>query len=164
MSQQDAIAKSTLTTPAKREIRVERVFEAPRERVFAAHTDPELIARWWGPFETETIVEELDPRPGGRWRFVVRNSDGSETGFRGVYRELVVPERIVQTFEWDGLPGHVSVDAASFEDLGERTRVVSTTLFHTTEERDGMIESGMEKGLNESHVKLDQLLAAEPSA
>jgi uncharacterized protein YndB with AHSA1/START domain len=103
------------------------------------------------------VVEELDARPGGRWRFVVRGSDGSVIEFRGVLRELVEPERIAMTFEWDGMPGYVSVDTATFEDLGDRTRIVSTTIFHTQEERDGMIESGMEKGLNGSYARLDQL-------
>jgi uncharacterized protein YndB with AHSA1/START domain len=157
----DIANKATVTKPSEREIRVERVFDAPRERVFAAYTDPELIPQWWGPFETTTIVEELDPRPGGRWRFRSRGSDGSEIEFRGIFRELVEPERIAMTFEWDGMPGYVSVDTATFEDLGDgRTRIVSTTIFHTQEERDGMIESGMEKGLNESYARLDQLLAA----
>lgn len=152
--------KATVTTPAEREIRVERTFDAPRERVFAAYIDPELIPRWWGPFETTTIVEELDARPGGRWRFRSLGADGSEIEFRGVFRELVEPERIAMTFEWDGMPGYVSVDTATFEDLGDRTRIVSTTIFHTREERDGMLESGMEKGLNESYARLEQLLAS----
>jgi uncharacterized protein YndB with AHSA1/START domain len=154
----DIANKATVTTPAEREIRVERTFDAPRERVFAAYIDPELIPQWWGPFETTTIVEELDARPGGRWRFRSRGSDGSEIEFRGVFRELVEPERIGMTFEWDGMPGYVSVDTATFEDLGDRTRIVSTTIFHTQEERDGMLESGMEKGLNESYARLEQLL------
>jgi len=92
-------------------------------------------------------------------RFVIRNSDGSETGFRGVYREVAPPERLVQTFEWEGMPGHVSVDTATFEDLGERTKVVSDSIFHTTEERDGMIESGMEGGLNDTYDRLEEVLA-----
>jgi uncharacterized protein YndB with AHSA1/START domain len=153
------VRKAILTTPTDREIHVEREFDAPRERVFAAHVDPELIPQWWGPHGTKTVVEELDARPGGKWRFVIRNSDGSETGFRGVFREVVAPERIAWTFEWEGLPGHVSVDSLSFEDLGERTQVVSTTVFHTAEERDGMLESGMEGGMNETYERLDALLA-----
>jgi uncharacterized protein YndB with AHSA1/START domain len=100
-------------------------------------------------------------RPGGRWRFVIRNSDGSETGFRGVYREVAPPERLVATFEWEGLPGHVSVDAVTFEDLGDRTKVVSDSTFHTTEERDGMIESGMEGGLNDTYDRLEEVLAKQ---
>jgi uncharacterized protein YndB with AHSA1/START domain len=96
--------------------------------------------------------------PGGQWRFVARDADGSETAFRGVYREVTEPERIVQTFEWEGMPGHVSVETAEFEDLGERTRVVTRSLFHTTEERDGMLGSGMERGMNETYARLDELL------
>jgi uncharacterized protein YndB with AHSA1/START domain len=149
-----------VTTPAEREIVSERVFDAPRERVFAAYTNPELISRWWGPRGTATTVDKMDVRPGGAWRFVVHNdSDGEETGFRGTYREVTPPERIVQTFEWEGMPGHVIVETATFEDLGARTRVTNTSLFHTPEERDGMLASGMEKGLTESHDRLAELLA-----
>ena len=155
--QQPMIA--TLTTPTEREIHVERVFDASRERVFTAYTDPELIPEWWGPRDTTTVVDQMDVRPGGSWRFVIRNADGSETGFRGTYREVDAPERIVQTFEWEGLPGHVSVETATFEDLGDRTKVTTTTLFHTTEERDGMLASGMERGMNETFARLDELLA-----
>jgi len=105
----------------------------------------------------------MDVRPGGAWRFVV-DRDGEESGFRGTYREVTPPERIVQTFEWEGMPGHVIVETAEFEDLGERTKVTATSLFHTTEERDGMLDSGMEGGLNESHDRLDELLARQDSA
>jgi uncharacterized protein YndB with AHSA1/START domain len=160
MNHQDTATKATLTKPSEREIRVERVFDAPRGRVFAAYTDPELISQWWGPFETTTVVEELDARQGGRWVFKVTDSDGTEIEFQGVFRELIEPERISMTFEWDGMPGYVSVDTATFEDLGEQTRIVSTTIFYTAEERDGMLDSGMEKGLNESYARLDQLLAS----
>jgi uncharacterized protein YndB with AHSA1/START domain len=150
---------ATVTTPTDREIHIERVFDAPRDRVFEAFTDPKLIPEWWGPNGTTTSVDRMDVRAGGDWRFVVRNSDGSETGFRGTYREITPPERIVQTFEWEGMPGYVSVETAVFEDLGDRTKLVATTLFHTTEERDGMLHSGMEGGMNETYARLDELLA-----
>jgi uncharacterized protein YndB with AHSA1/START domain len=101
----------------------------------------------------------MDLRAGGGWRFVIRNPDGSETGFRGTYREVTPPERIVQTFEWEGMPGHVSVETAVFEDLGDRTRVTTTSLFHTIDERDGMLASGIEGGLNETYERLDEVLA-----
>ena len=159
MSEQEAARKAEVTTPSEREIHVERVFEAPRDRVFAAYTDPALIPRWWGPRGTSTSVEEMDATTGGKWRFVVRNSDGSETGFRGIFREVAAPERIVQTFEWEGMPGHVSVETATFEDLGDRTKVTTVSIFHTTEERDGMLGSGMETGMNETYARLDELLA-----
>jgi uncharacterized protein YndB with AHSA1/START domain len=158
-SEQQQARTATVTTPAEREIHIERVFDAPRDRVFAAYTDPKLIPEWWGPRDTTAVVEQMDVRSGGGWRFVVRNADGSETAFRGTYREVTPPERIVQTFEWEGMPGHVSVETATFEDLGERTKVTTTSLFHTGEERDGMLGSGMESGMNETYARLDELLA-----
>ena len=148
-----------VTTPTDREIHIERVFDAPRDRVFATYTDPELIPEWWGPRDTTTIVDKMDVRTGGSWRFVMREADGSESGFRGTYREISPPDRIVQTFEWEGMPGHVSVETAVFEDLGDRTKVTTTSIFHTTEERDGMIGSGMEGGMQETYARLDELLA-----
>ena len=157
--QQQSTRLATVTTPTEREIRVEREFDAPRDHVFAIYTDPELVPEWWGPRGTTTIVDVMDVRAGGSWRFVARESDGSETAFRGTYREVTPPERIVQTFEWEGMPGHVSVETAEFEDLGDRTRVVTTSTFHTTEERDGMLGSGMEGGMNETYQRLDELLA-----
>jgi uncharacterized protein YndB with AHSA1/START domain/DNA-binding transcriptional ArsR family regulator len=157
-SQQQARA-ATVTTPTDREIHIERVFAAPRDRVFAVYTDPQLIPEWWGPRDLPATVDHMDVRHGGTWRFVTRDADGSETGFRGTYREITPPERIVQTFEWEGMPGHVSVETTTFEDLGDRTKVTTTSLFHTTAERDGMLSSGMERGLNETYARLDELLA-----
>jgi uncharacterized protein YndB with AHSA1/START domain len=162
-SDQQQAPIANVTTPTDREIHIERVFHAPRDRVFSAFTDPKLIPEWWGPRETTTVVDRMDVRPGGGWRFVMRNSDGSETAFRGTYREVTPPERIVQTFEWEGMPGHVSVETATFEDLGERTKVTTTSVFHTTEERDGMLASGMERGMNETYARLDELLARPAS-
>ena len=165
MSDQQQAQKAVITTPADREIRIERVFDAPRDRVFAVYTDPELIPEWWGPRGTTTIVDEMEPRTGGRWRFVMRDSDGSESAFRGAYREVTPPERIVQTFEWEPMAGHVSVETATFEDLGDgRTKVTTVSVFHTTEERDGMLASGMEGGLNETYERLDELLARQAQA
>lgn len=158
MTSQQSTVKATITTPSDREIHCERVFDAPRDRVYAAYTDPALIPEWWGPRSMTTAVDVMDVRTGGSWRFVMRGADGGETGFRGTYREVTPPERIVQTFEWEGMPGHVSVETATFEDLGEQTKVVTTSIFHTTEERDGMLGSGMEVGLNETYQRLDELL------
>ena len=157
-SPQQSTRTATVTTPADREIRIERVFDAPRERVFGVYTDPELVSEWWGPRGTTTHVDVMEPRTGGSWRFVCRNPDGSEDGFRGAYREVTPYERVVQTFEWEGMPGHVSVETAEFEDLGEQTKVVTTSIFHTPEERDGMLGSGMEGGMNETYQRLDELL------
>jgi uncharacterized protein YndB with AHSA1/START domain len=151
---------TTVTTPAEREIVSERVFDAPRDRVYAAYTDPSLIPQWWGPRRMTTTVDRMDVRAGGTWRFLARDPSGQEQEFRGIYREVTPPERLVQTFEWEGMPGHVIVETATFEDLGGRTRVRTVSLFHTTEERDGMLASGMENGLTESHERLAELLAA----
>jgi uncharacterized protein YndB with AHSA1/START domain len=155
----DQAAKAEVTTPTDREIRIEREFDAPRDRVFAAYTDPELIPQWWGPHGTTTIVDRMDVKTGGEWRFVSRDEDGNETAFRGAYREVSAPDRITQTFEWEGMPGYISVETAEFQDLGDRTKVVTTSVFHFTEDRDGMLSSGMEKGMNETFERLDALLA-----
>lgn len=150
-------AKANVTTPSDREIRVERIFNAPRERVWRAFTDRDQVAQWWGR-GNKLVVERMDVQRGGHWRFVEHGPDGVH-GFEGRYREVSPPERLVHTFEWDGMPGYVAIETAIFEDLGDgRTRVVSTSLFHTTEERDGMMSSGMEQGLSESYAALDRLL------
>jgi uncharacterized protein YndB with AHSA1/START domain len=152
---------ATVTTPSDREIHIERWFEAPREQVFALWTDPALIPEWWGPRGTRTEVDYMDPRTGGFWRFVGHNSDGTTFAFRGSYREVTAPERIVQTFEFEPMAGHVSVETAEFEDHGERTKLVITSIFHTQEERDGMLAAGMEKGMNETYSRFDELLASQ---
>jgi uncharacterized protein YndB with AHSA1/START domain len=142
-----------------REIVTERVFSAPRERVFQAFVDPELVPKWWGRRVDTTTVDKMDVRVGGDWRFVTDGPDGSHA-FRGTYRAIEPPDRVEWTFEWEGMPGYVAVETARFEDLGDgQTKVSTRTLFHTTEERDGMIASGMEIGMGESYEKLDELLA-----
>ena len=147
-----------VTTPNDREIHVERIFDAPRDRVWRAYTDPALLAQWWGR-ANKLVIEKYELERGGHWRFV-EHSDHGVHGFEGRFREIAPPERIVMTFEWDGMPGYPSVDTVVFEDLGDgRTRLRSTTLFYTREERDGMLNSGMEGGMNESFEALDRLLA-----
>ena len=149
---------SAVSTPTDREIRTERVFDAPPERVWRAFTEADLLARWWGR-GNKVIVDRMEVERGGHWRYVEHSPDGVH-GFQGVYREVTPPQRLVQTFEWDGMPGHVLVNTTTFEDAGDgRTTVVTTSLFHTTEERDGMLRAGMERGLNESYAALDRLLA-----
>ena len=149
---------ATITTPTDRQIRIERIFDAPRDLVWKAYTEPKLLAKWWGR-GNRLDVEYFELKPGGRWRFVEHAPDGT-TGFEGRFREVAPPNRIVQTFEWDGMPGHVLVDTAEFQDIGgKRTRVVSTSLFHSSDERDGMLKTGMEQGVNESYAALDRLLA-----
>jgi uncharacterized protein YndB with AHSA1/START domain len=149
---------STLTTPTDRSLHVERVFDAPRDCVWRAHTEPGLVARWWGRGH-ELDVERFEVERGGHWR-VVEHSPGGLDGFEGRYRDVIAPERIVRTFEWDGMPGYVSIEDTRFEDLGgRRTRLVTDVLFHTAEERDGMLGAGMKAGMDESFAALDVLLA-----
>jgi len=151
--------KMTITTPAPREIRTERVFDASRDLVWRAFTEPTLIAQWWGR-GNKLVIERFELERGGRWRFVEHASDGT-TGFEGRFRE-VAPEdyRLVQTFEWDGMPGHVIVEIVELEDMGDgRTKVVNVSQFHTPEERDGFLQSGFDGGMNESYAALDRVLA-----
>ena len=150
-------AASVLSTPSDREVRTERVFDAPRDRVWRAFTEPELVAQWWGR-GNKLVIERLEVERGGHWRFVEHSPNGVH-GFEGRYREVAAPERLVWTFEWDGMPGHVAVDTTVLEEIGDgRTRVITTSLFHTTDERDGMLSSGMQTGLDQSYAALDLLL------
>jgi uncharacterized protein YndB with AHSA1/START domain len=150
---------SKVTTPTDQTIHIERVFDATRERVWKAHTDPRLLAQWWGR-GNKLVIEKYELEKGGHWRFV-EHSDHGEHGFEGRFREITPPERIAMTFEWDGMPGYPSVQTLTLEDLGDgRTLLKSDVQFYTREERDGMLGAGMEGGMNESFAALDRLLAA----
>ncbi len=140
---------------------ITREFDAPPQSVFRAMTDPELIPQWWGPARYQTEVVELTPHTGGSWRFVQRGDDG-EYGFRGVFHEVVPAERVIQTFEFEPMPGHVILETMTFEDLGGRTRIHGSSAFQTIEDRDGMVAAGMESGLAEGYNRLDDLLAQQP--
>lgn len=141
------------------EIVMTRVFDAPRELVFKIYTDPDLIPRWWGPSVLSTTVEKLELKPGGAWRFVQRDGAGNEFAFHGVYHEVVPPERVVCTFEFEGMPGKVVLQTATLEDLEGKTRLTTLSVFQTIEDRDGMVASGMEGGARESMDRLAELLA-----
>jgi uncharacterized protein YndB with AHSA1/START domain len=150
--------RATVSTPGDRDIHIERLLNAPRGRVWRALNDADQIAQWWGRGNKMTI-EKHEPWRGGHWRYV-EHSDHGDQGFEGRYREVTPEERMVRTFEWDGMPAHVIIETMTLEDLGDgRTKVVIDSLFHTREERDGMLQSGMEGGMNESFDALDRLLA-----
>ncbi len=155
-----ATSSSTMTVAktGERQIVITREFDAPRALVFRAMTDPAVIPLWWGPARYTTTIDKLDARPGGAWRFVQKGPDG-EFGFRGVFKEIVPPQRVVMTFEWEGLPGHISVNTLVLEERGGRTFMTSTSTFDSREDRDGMVESGMESGARESYDRLDTVLA-----
>ncbi|MEU2252628.1 SRPBCC family protein [Nocardia xishanensis] len=147
-----------ITTPLDREIHIERIFDAPLDRVWDAYSRIERLVQWWGR-GNRMDVERWEFRKGGHYRFVEVSEDG-EHGFEGRFREITPKERIVQSFEWDGMPAHVAIDATTFVDLGDgRTKVVTVSQFHTPQERDGMLQSGMSEGLNASYRVLDELLA-----
>ena len=150
---------SKLSLPSDREIVGSRIMDAPPELVFKAYTDPDLIPRWWGPRRYATTVNKMDLRPGGVWRFVHRAADGGEYAFNGVYREIVPPKRLVYTFNYEGAPGHEAVETVTFEEAeGGKTRMTDHLLFETREERDGMLNSGMEEGAAETIDRLAELL------
>ncbi len=148
----------TVTTPSDREIVMTRVFDAPRDLVFEAHTSCEHLSHWWGPKRYEIISCEMDFRPGGAWRIVHRGPEGEEYAFRGEYREIVRPERIVWTFEFEGAPGSVSVQTMTLEEHDGKTTLTGTSVFDMVEERDGMLESEMESGAAETYDRLDEYL------
>ncbi len=140
------------------EIAMTREFDAPRELVFEAHSSCEHLRNWWGPRRYEVADCEMDFRPGGAWRMVHRADGEDDQVFRGEIREVVPPERIVQTFEWMGAPGHISVDTLTLEEEDGKTRVTVRSEFDTVEDRDGMLQSGMESGLAETWERLDEYL------
>ena len=142
----------------ERELRIERVFDAPLERVWRAYSERDLIAQWWGR-GNELDVVRFEFERGGHWRFE-EHSEGQTHGFEGRFGDIDPMKSIRQTFEWDGMPTHVSVDTAEFEDLGDgRTLLRGRTIFLTAEDRDGMVSAGMESGMRESYDALDRLLA-----
>lgn len=151
-------SKLTVTPLSEREIIMTREFDAPRDLVWRVFTEAELLGHWWGR-GNKLDIEQMVVEPGGHWRYVEHHEGGSD-GFEGRYRLVAPPERIEQTFEWDGMPGHVAVNTTTFEEIaGGRTRVTTHSLFMTAEDRDGMLSSGMESGLMESYAALDRLLA-----
>ena len=145
--------------PGKQEIIVTRVFDAPRDVVFKACTDPDLLARWWGPRRYTTTVDKMDVKPGGVWRFVQKDTAGNEFAFHGVYHEVTAPKRTVQTFEFEGAPGHVLLDTAIFEEADGKTRLTQQSVFQSVEDCDAMVEPGMVEGSTESMDRLAELLA-----
>ena len=139
-------------------IDMSREFAAPRELVYRAHTDPDLLAQWIGPRRLTTRVVRFDVRDGGTWRFVQRDQDGSEYGFHGVFHGDPSPEGIVQTFEFEGAPGHVSLDALTLEEHDGRTTLRVHSVFQSVEARDALVAAGMESGVQEGYERLDELV------
>lgn len=148
-----------VTTPSDREIVLTRDFDAPRHLVFDAFSRPELLRRWFGPRGWSLIVCEVDLKVGGGFRFVLRSPDGVDMGMRGVYREIVPPERSVHVESFDDFPGESLVTAGFVEQDG-KTTLTATVVYPSREVRDAVIQSGMEHGAAESYDKLAELLAS----
>jgi uncharacterized protein YndB with AHSA1/START domain len=151
--------KVTVTAePGKQELFIVREFDAPRELVYKAHIDPKLYVQWLGPHGYEMILETFEPASGGKYRYVHKDQQGNEYGFRGTFHEMSI-DSMIQTFEFEGYPGHVSLDCMTLEELpGGRTRATIHSVFQSVSDRDGMIQNGMEKGVTEGYERLDDLL------
>lgn len=145
--------------PNSNELVIIQTFEAPREKVFKIYGDPKLKGDWWGPRYLTTRVERMKFRPGGSWRIVQRDPQGKVHGFHGVYHDVVPPVRVVSTMEYEGMPGHVQLETTTFQEIDGRTVVTTRTVFQSVEDRDGMMASGMEKGVFESEERFNELLA-----
>ncbi len=144
--------------PKTQDIVMTREFDAPRELVFKVMTDPKLIPQWSGPRRLTTTVDKMDVRPGGAWRFLNHDADGAEYAFHGVYHAIVAPECIVQTFEFEGVPGHVAMETMTLEEVGGKTRLTVTTVFQTVADRDAMWATGMQSGAQDTNDRLEELL------
>jgi uncharacterized protein YndB with AHSA1/START domain len=156
------VNKTKITAePGKQEFFITRELDAPRELVFKAFTDPKLYTQWLGPRRLTMTLEKFEPRSGGMWRYISKDKAGNEYGFHGVNHEVLPPERIIDTFEFEGLPekGHVALQTLRLEEMpGGRTKLNIQGVFQSVADRDGMMQSGMEEGVNESYERLDELL------
>jgi uncharacterized protein YndB with AHSA1/START domain len=149
-----------IAEPGKHEIIMTRVFDAPRELVFTVMTDPAHIPQWWGQRHNTTTVDKMDVQAGGLWRYVQRDQHGNEFAFHGVYHSITAPERVIDTFEFEGMPGHVILETLTLEEQADgKTRMTVSSVFQSVADRDGMLSAGMESGANESYDRFDELLA-----
>jgi uncharacterized protein YndB with AHSA1/START domain len=149
---------NVIAEPGTHEIIITRDFDAPRELVFKAFTDPKLVAKWWGLNESTTVVDKMEVKTGGIWRYVQRYADGREYGFYGVYHQISAPERLVYTFEFEGMPGHVLLETITLVEHNGKTKIIDASVFQSVADRDGMLQSGMEGGAQESFDRLEELL------
>jgi uncharacterized protein YndB with AHSA1/START domain len=148
-----------IAEPGVPQILITREFDASRELLFRAHTDPDLLVQWLGPRRLTMTIDRLDPHHGGAWRYIHWDADGHEYAFHGVFHGTPSPDGIVQTFEFEEMPGHVSLGTVTFEEHGGKTRLSQNAVFQSVEDRDRELESGMEEGVNDSMERLDELLA-----
>ena len=160
-TEQTATRETTIEAdPNVPTIRIIRDFDAPRDRVFRAWVDPELVARWLGPKSSEMRIDQWNAHTGGNYRYAAVQDGEEVAAFYGSFHEVRPSERLVQTFTWEGMPDGVSLETMTFEDLGDgRTRTVGLSVVDSFEGRDAIMASGMDVGVNEGYEKLDALLA-----
>jgi uncharacterized protein YndB with AHSA1/START domain len=151
---------TTVILPSDRELVFEYTFDAPRALVWEVMYDPKHIPNWWGPSRLRTVVETMEFRPGGKYRFLQYDTDETLYAFNGEYLEIVKPERVVMTFEYEGYPGHVSRATQTLQEHNGRTTLISSQVFDTQGERDGMMEGGAKAGYDEGMQRLAELLRA----
>jgi uncharacterized protein YndB with AHSA1/START domain len=147
-----------IVEPGKQEIIATRTFDAPPELVYRAYTEPDLVRQWLGPRRLTMTITQMDVRPGGSWHYVHTDAEGHEYGFHGVYHTVEANKRLVDTFEFEGVPGHVSLESATFARQDGKTKVTIHAVYQSVEDRDGMVGSGMEAGMNEGMDRLDEVL------
>lgn len=148
-----------IAEPGKQEVILIRTFDAPREKVFAAHTDPKLLAQWWGPGFLTNTMEKFEAKPGGQWRVIQKDPQGNEFAFHGVYHEVISPELIVRTFEYEGVPHHVMLETVTFEEVNGKTKLTTQSVFQSVADRDGMVNAGMRSSADEVMDRLAAVLA-----
>ena len=149
---------NVVAEPGTHQIVMTRDFDAPRELVYKVFTDPALVPQWWGPDSTTTLVDQMDVRFGGVWRYVQRDPEGNEFAFRGVYHDVAAPERIAYTIEFEPAAGHVGLETITFEEHDGKTRMIDSGIFQSVEDRDNFVQSGMEGGANETWDRFDIIL------
>lgn len=153
------MSKTTFTIePGRQDVIITRVFDAPKDVVFQAFTDPKYIPLWWGPAKYETIIDHSEVKTGGSWRYLSRDKEGNESAFKGSFHDVSAPDRVVQTFEFEGYPGHVALETATFEEVDGKTTYTGVSVFQSIEDRNGMVQSGMQDGASEGMDRLAALI------
>lgn len=153
------MAKTQITAePAVPQLIVTSEFAAPRDLLFRAYTDPELLVQWLGPRGLALTVDHVDTRHGGTWRHIGSDADGGKYTFRGVFHGTPSPDGIVQTLEFEGMPGHVCLETVTFTELGDTTMVTQNTVYQSAQDRDQALRFDMAEDINESIERLEELL------
>lgn len=153
------MAETYFSAPAGVQVvEISRLVNAPREQVFAMYIDKNHVAEWWGPAVLKNTIEEMDVRPGGKWRIIQADPDGSQYAFHGFYHEALAPERVTYTFEYEGEPGHIHLETVYFEERGQATLMTNRSVFQSVEDRDGMVNAGMESGSRELIQRFAELV------